>query len=247
MGGNFTRLISRPTGNTISGPSDDAEFDNIITNMTPAGLDDYSLNVSQMQSTADPYPGSVESLATSLAGELDRIRYQIKELVAAFGTAAQWYVDVPNNKRLPCIGARAFRNTTNQTLGSGAWTKVQLNAETFDTNNFFDSTTNYRFTPTIAGYYIVTWNVTFTRQNATANVVFQSALYKNGSEYANDYELSESTAAGNPSVDRGLSDIVYLNGTTDYIELYAYQNETAATPVAFGTSETWMSVAHIGA
>lgn len=246
MGGNFTRLISRPTGNTISGPSDDAEFDNIITNMTPAGLDDYSLNVSQMQSTADPYPGSVESLATSLAGELDRIRYQIKELVAAFGTAAQWYVDVPNNKRLPCIGARAFRTTSAQQIPDNTWTKVQLNTETFDTNNFFDSTTNYRFTPTIAGYYIVTWNVTFVRQTVTANIVFQSAIYRNGTEYANDNEMSATTGT-NPSIDRGLSDILYFNGTTDYIELYAYHNEGGNVPVSAGTVETWLSVAHIGA
>lgn len=94
MGGNFSRLKSRPTGNTISGPDDDAEFDNVINNMTPAGLDDYSLNVAQMQSTADPYPGSVESLATSGAGEFERLRFQFLNLLQGLcPTITQWYHD----------------------------------------------------------------------------------------------------------------------------------------------------------
>ena len=41
-GGDFSRLHTRTTGNTISGPNDDAEFDNIITNLRPSKLDDYS-------------------------------------------------------------------------------------------------------------------------------------------------------------------------------------------------------------
>jgi len=91
MGGNFSRLTSRPTGNTINGPADDAEFDNIITNMTPSGLDDNSANIAQMRSTADPYPGLAESLATSTAGELERLRYSIQQITGQ----SQWYVDPP--------------------------------------------------------------------------------------------------------------------------------------------------------
>ena len=51
----------------------------------------------------------------------------------------------------------ANRATSNQTVTSAALTKVQLNAETFDTDNAFDSTTNYRFQPTVAGYYPVSY------------------------------------------------------------------------------------------
>ena len=32
-------------------------------------------------------------------------------------------------------------------------TKIVFNAKEFDTANAFDSTTNYRFTPQVAGYY----------------------------------------------------------------------------------------------
>lgn len=47
----------------------------------------------------------------------------------------------------------AYRGGPNQALTTGTYTKVQLNIEEFDTNNNFDSSTNYRFTPTVAGYY----------------------------------------------------------------------------------------------
>jgi hypothetical protein len=48
---------------------------------------------------------------------------------------------------------RAFRNTSVQNVTGDTFTKVELNAETFDTDSCFDSTTNYRFTPNKAGYY----------------------------------------------------------------------------------------------
>ena len=46
----------------------------------------------------------------------------------------------------------AYRTST-QSVTAGVTTKVQLNGELFDTHGCFDSTTNYRFTPTVAGYY----------------------------------------------------------------------------------------------
>ena len=47
-----------------------------------------------------------------------------------------------------------YRNTTEQSVTSNVATKIQFNAEEFDTANCFDSTTNYRFTPNVAGYYL---------------------------------------------------------------------------------------------
>ena len=89
MGGNYSRLTTRTNGNTIDGPTDDAEFDNIIDNSTPAGLDDASANVAAMRATTDPYPAAVESLATSTEGEFERLRFILKQLSGE----AQWYID----------------------------------------------------------------------------------------------------------------------------------------------------------
>lgn len=46
----------------------------------------------------------------------------------------------------------AYRGTP-QSVTTGQYTKIQINTEEFDTDNAFDSGTNYRFTPQVAGYY----------------------------------------------------------------------------------------------
>lgn len=57
-----------------------AEFDNILNNLLPTGIDDYSINVTQMQIQTDPGEVGSESLATTLAGEFARLRFAIKEM-----------------------------------------------------------------------------------------------------------------------------------------------------------------------
>jgi hypothetical protein len=85
-------------GDDITADLWNAEHQNHINNAIPASIDDYSPDVSTMQSTADPYPASAESLATSTAGEFQRLRYQILEFMKRFGKAraeTKWYADLP--------------------------------------------------------------------------------------------------------------------------------------------------------
>jgi len=97
-----------------------------------------------------------------------------------------------------------------QTLSANTFTKLQFQTEEFDTANCFDNTTNYRFTPTVAGYYQAGGGFGGGTSQCTTIV----ALYKNGSNIK--------TLANSPSVNPASygSALVYLNGTTDYIELY---------------------------
>lgn len=103
-----------------------------------------------------------------------------------------------------------------QSIATGTYTKVPFNTEQFDTNNNFDSTTNYRFTPTVAGYYQFNTSVNIA-QNSGFQVAF---LYKNGSIY-----IQLNLVSGNASVNQTLtgSAIAFANGSTDYFEIYAYQ------------------------
>ena len=98
-----------------------------------------------------------------------------------------------------------------QTVPSGAYTKVQLQTEEYDTNNCFDNTANFRFTPTVAGYYQL--NAAFFL--ATSSVTVVTAIYKNGTIYKKGSSIA---TAGGTSV----SSLVYLNGSTDYVEFYCY-------------------------
>ena len=120
-----------------------------------------------------------------------------------------WYANV-------APACRAY-TTGNTSCAVNTVTKIILNAETFDTNNNFDSTTNYRFTPTVAGYYLLTGALTFFSYTATyTNLFFQ----KNGSATG---PVGSGYNAGSGGVSFTTSDVVYLNGSTDYVEMYVVQ------------------------
>jgi hypothetical protein len=112
---------------------------------------------------------------------------------------------------------RAFRNTSVQNVSGSTWTKVELNGETFDTDSCFDSTTNFRFTPNKAGYYKFTGSVDGEAQVSTT-VFGRAAIYKNGSVAAQGVKAP---AFGDEFASQ-VSDLIYLNGTTDYVELYGF-------------------------
>jgi hypothetical protein len=104
------------------------------------------------------------------------------------------------------------------TLGGGVWTKIILDNEEFDTNNYFDSSTNYRFTPLIAGYYQFNGKVFQASTNSTRMLC---ALYKNGSEVRTGTDLVTNVYGV------VVSSIIYMNGSTDYVELYCYMGSSA--------------------
>jgi hypothetical protein len=98
-----------------------------------------------------------------------------------------------------------------------------MQIEEFDTTSAFDNVTNMRFTPLVAGYYQVN-GAMYPTTATTAAVV---AIYKNGSSYKAGASNAGSTALP-------VSVIVYLNGSTDYIELWG--TLTGTTPSTFGAS-----------
>ena len=114
---------------------------------------------------------------------------------------------------MPAFSAYAAND---QSITNNTFTKVQINTELFDTNSNFDASTNYRFTPTVAGYYQVNCAV-----KPTTDAALFSVLYKNGSIL--NYGSGGFTGLDIGSVRNGsvLSQLVYLNGSTDYIEMYA--------------------------
>lgn len=117
---------------------------------------------------------------------------------------------------------RAYRATSDQATGAGSYVKIQFQAETFDTDNCY-STSTYNFTPTKSGYYQV--NIDVTLANAAANDMSIS-LWKNGGVYLDGIFRS---AAANNNYQLTIADIVYMNGTTDYISGYAYSASGAGT------------------
>jgi hypothetical protein len=132
---------------------------------------------------------------------------------------------------------RAFRNTSVQTISGSTWTKVELNAETFDTASCFDSTTNYRFTPNVSGYYSLQAALAAEAQT-TSTVYAQCAIYKNGAAAA----LGTRLPAFADDTQGVVHDIIYLNGTTDYVELYGFVLAGSVNEnFIFGTTKTFFT------
>jgi hypothetical protein len=119
----------------------------------------------------------------------------------------------------------------NQTgYSTSTWTKVTFGGETFDTNNCFASST---FTPNVAGYYRFQSTLNQGTGSTSRCII---GLYKNGSLVSRLIDLSVSF---NSNSNIGGSDIFYMNGTTDYAEIYIFQ--TGATGVYFSEIETYFS------
>jgi hypothetical protein len=109
---------------------------------------------------------------------------------------------------------------TNQSISAGTWTKVQINTKEFDTASAFDNTTNYRFQPTVAGYYQVNGQLLLNNSSANYGGV---GFNKTGSQHKYVYI---SNAYGTSAA---LSALIYLNGTTDYLEMYGFVSAAANT------------------
>lgn len=114
---------------------------------------------------------------------------------------------------MPAFSAYA---TGTQSISNGTITKIQYNTEEWDTNSCYDNATNYRFTPNVAGYYQVNAATSW----AGGTGVVYTSIYKNGAQN----KTTQVGIIGSIVNITGVSATVYLNGSSDYIEIYVYQN-----------------------
>ena len=121
----------------------------------------------------------------------------------------------------------AFRATlgSSQSIPNNTQTKVQFDTEDFDTDSCYDNATNYRFTPTSSGKYFVGLAVRF---NTGSVSITSNFIFKNGSQfYAGEYSNISNNNWFNGT-------IVTLNGSSDYIEAYCYQNSGGSVNIIAG-------------
>jgi hypothetical protein len=106
--------------------------------------------------------------------------------------------------------------TSIQSFSSSAWTKVVFDNELYDTNGNYDPTTNYRFTPDVEGYYII--NLTIQVASGPSRLI--SSVAKNGSY--GDNRIFDMTVSFTSTVMLSGSKLLFMNGTTDYVEAYVW-------------------------
>ena len=121
--------------------------------------------------------------------------------------------------------------SANQTFSDATYTKVNFDTEIYDTNSDYDNSTNYRFTPTVAGKYLVYSSLVMFAGGSTYAAL---AIRKNGSAYkilTTDYD--NGTEARNVI---STSTVIDFNGSSDYAEVFAYYDITSGTPTFDGSA-----------
>jgi hypothetical protein len=172
-----------------------------FTSAPPSGTNNIWVEYTSLQTnTIAPSVGTVNSAQLGIITTIPTTSANTATLPAATGT-----VMVSGN--MPAFSA--YKSASQTGLSSGTQTKITFDVEAFDTNSNFASS---RFTPTIAGYYLINAGADIF---ATAMTTYTISIYKNGTVY---HQNGNANTSGDAQV--SISGIVYCNGTTDYIEIY---------------------------
>ena len=110
--------------------------------------------------------------------------------------------------------AFSYYPSSNQSITTNTFTKILFQTSEFDTSGGMYSSS--RFTPTIAGYY----QVQVSMAPNTSTTATQTAIYKNGS-------LLKRTFSNTTNAIQEVTALIYLNGSTDYIEGWGYLTGTS--------------------
>jgi len=166
--------------------------------------------------------GSTNTSTINIGVSGDTVNIPSGVTIANAGTATGFGANTP---------AFFVSGSGTQSIPNTTVTKIQFNSESLDTDNAFDSSTNYRFTPQVAGFYVIGMNVrlnssadfdqNFIQINKNSSIIFQSYY---GNTYYNGH-------AGQL--------IIQLNGSSDYIEFYIHQNSGGAVDLPRASTETF--------
>ena len=142
-------------------------------------------------------------------------------------------VDVPQIVTdAPAFGAY---QSSSQGIANLTEVKITFNVEEFDLTGDYDNTTNYRFTPSVEGYYQLNARVSCD----STNDIMIIKLNKNGTEFKRGVTTRDADTAGERGVT--VSSLVYANGTTDYFEIYVVHNGGATKNTAASQWQTWFN------
>jgi hypothetical protein len=122
----------------------------------------------------------------------------------------------------------AYNNALVTAVAATVFVKVLYDTELWDKGSCFASS---RFTPTVPGIY----QINAGHENS-ANANGFVCIYKNGVEYKRGNWVNTGSTWRGMSVSAQVS----MNGTTDYVEIYTYQDSGGPLTTATGSQYTWV-------
>lgn len=135
------------------------------------------------------------------------------------------------------VPALSIYLNNSQSVTTATPTKVQFDTGSFDTAGGWVGA-SYKFQPVVAGYYQINAKIYFGNSTLTAASV---SLYKNGTEYS---KLNSWVGSVTSSLILNGNALVFLNGTTDYLEIWG---EATGTNLTFGLTSTPASASRFDA
>ena len=128
---------------------------------------------------------------------------------------------------IPISGPAFHTYFTGTTVNAITTTEMTTNSKTFDTATAL-STSNGRFTPQVAGYYQINGSVS---AGAASIGGLGVTIRKNGSSSVSDMFFGPGDTTSYKSA--STSSLVFLNGTTDYVSIWAYSASGSFTGTGY--------------
>jgi hypothetical protein len=114
--------------------------------------------------------------------------------------------------------------SSSQTIADATFAKITGWTEEFDNGSCWDNG-NAKFLPTTAGKYLV---YGYIQKELSSNAqLVSTAIYKNGSSFEYAWENDANFTIGRST--NHLTTSVTMNGSSDYLEFYAYANVASGT------------------
>jgi len=123
--------------------------------------------------------------------------------------------------------------TANQSIADATTTLLTINSEDWDIGSCFNTGT-YRHTPNVEGIYCYLANV---RIPSLGDAVYlNSYFYRNGLMHRRGFSFKPGASG---YYQAPISALVYMNGSTDYLDLRVYHSHGSARDTGAGREETW--------
>jgi hypothetical protein len=204
-----------------------------LTSATSSSDDMYCIYLGKAVQTVNPPSGSVGSsqvAASIITGQtaLGATPADTDELlISDAGTLKRVDYSYLKTANTPSFYSQMSANQSYSS--SGAIVKVQFDTELWDTDGDYDHSTNYRFTPSVAGKYFVhgiVYSATFVNASMAGGAVY---IKKNGSNYQGSTGNSSHNTPDFQAVGIPFGIAVDMNGSSDYIECYVQLTFSSGT------------------
>jgi len=251
---NAAALIVQPTASAVNQVTITNQVTTVAPVISATGTDtNIDLSIAPKGTGVVKIPGTATAPATIRLYEDTDNGTNYVGLAAAASIAANLTYELPS--AAPSTNGQVLASTTagvmswsdagasqcmsvtlsgTQSVSNATYTKITFDSETFDTAGTFASN---KWTPNVAGKYLITLTCEFAAQADQAYQI--AAIYRNGSVVSRTIGQSSGTA------EQGVhnSSVITMNGTTDYIEGYAFHSRGSSTNLS---TSTRMTGAYVG-